>query len=130
MKKCLNCAIELNSRQHKYCSNKCQADYQYNKYIERWHNGLEKGVIGKFQLSSHIEKFIWNKYNSKCAECDWNKINPITNKSPLEIEHIDGNFENNKEENLLLLCPNCHSLTPTYKALNIGKGRKERKGLK
>ena len=130
MKNCLHCGLELSTRQNKYCSNKCQADYQYNKYIDRWHKGLEKGVIGKFQLSSHIERFIWTKYDSKCAVCDWSEKNPITNKSPLEIEHVDGNFENNREENLLLLCPNCHSLTPTYKALNKGKGRKERKGLK
>jgi predicted HNH restriction endonuclease len=45
----------------------------------------------------------------------------------LEIEHIDGNFENNAEENLELLCPNCHSLTSTYKGANKGSGRKERK---
>lgn len=46
---------------------------------------------------------------------------------PLEVEHIDGNFENNSEENLTLLCPNCYSLTPTYKGANKGNGRKERK---
>lgn len=28
--------------------------------------------------------------------------------------------------NLILLCPNCHSLTPTYKALNKGNGRHNR----
>ena len=59
-------------------------------------------------------------------ECGWNKINPITNKVPIELEHIDGNSENNSLDNLKLLCPNCHSLTPTYKALNIGNGRYKR----
>lgn len=34
---------------------------------------------------------------------------------------------NNKEENLLLLCPNCHSLTSTYKGANKGNGRPGRK---
>ena len=43
------------------------------------------------------------------------------------MEHIDGNSENNNIENLELLCPNCHSLTPTFGALNKGKGRKNRK---
>lgn len=42
---------------------------------------------------------------------------------PLEIDHIDGNSENNSEENLRLICPNCHSLTATYKGANRGKGR-------
>ena len=45
---------------------------------------------------------------------------------PLEVEHIDGNYLNNSEENLDLICPNCHSLTATYKGANKGKGRKER----
>ncbi|MFW5895280.1 MAG: HNH endonuclease [archaeon] len=44
----------------------------------------------------------------------------------LEIEHIDGNAKNNREENLDLICPNCHSLTSTYKALNSGKGNRDR----
>ena len=42
------------------------------------------------------------------------------------LEHIDGNSENNSLDNLKLLCPNCHSLTPTYKNLNKGNGRFKR----
>ena len=30
----------------------------------------------------------------------WSKINPYTNTLPLEIDHIDGNSENNSEDNL------------------------------
>ena len=39
---------------------------------------------------------------------------------------VDGNYTNNKEENLTLLCPNCHSLTKTYKGANKGNGRHNR----
>ena len=39
---------------------------------------------------------------------------------------LDGNYLNNSEDNLDLICPNCHSLTPTYKGANLGNGRKER----
>ena len=35
--------------------------------------------------------------------------------------------QNNKVENLRLVCPNCHSQTDTYKAKNIGNGRSYRK---
>ena len=34
---------------------------------------------------------------------------------PLELHHIDGSSSNNNRENLVLLCPNCHTLTPTYR---------------
>ncbi len=37
---------------------------------------------------------------------------------PLELEHKDGNPRNNSLENLELLCPNCHTFTPTYRGKN------------
>lgn len=124
--KCLNCGIILKNRQIKYCSNKCQMDYQYNKWIEDWKKGNKTGLKGKYDISDYIRKYLKNKYNNKCSKCGWSERNIYTGEIPLEIEHIDGNYLNNKEENLDLLCPNCHSLTPTYKGANKGKGRKDR----
>ncbi|MFL5738852.1 MAG: HNH endonuclease signature motif containing protein [Flavisolibacter sp.] len=40
-------------------------------------------------------------------------------KIPLELHHRDGNKYNNKLDNLMLLCPNCHALTDNYRARNI-----------
>lgn len=36
----------------------------------------------------------------------------------LEIHHVDGNRSNNDLNNLQLLCPNCHSYTPTFAKKN------------
>jgi 5-methylcytosine-specific restriction endonuclease McrA len=59
--------------------------------------------------------------------CGWDEIHPITNKVPIQLDHIDGNSENNSLQNLRLLCPNCHSLTPTFGILNKGNGREWRR---
>lgn len=66
-----------------------------------------------------------DKYSCKCQLCGWGEPNPYTHTIPLEIHHIDGNYKNNNEDNLQLLCPNCHSLTETYKSHNKN-GRKQR----
>ncbi|MCX4666967.1 HNH endonuclease [Streptomyces sp. NBC_01381] len=40
---------------------------------------------------------------------------------PLEVDHIDGDWHNNRVENLRLLCPNCHSVTDTYRGRAKGR---------
>lgn len=123
---CLNCQ-KMISNKKKFCNNQCQKDYQYKTYIKKWKNNEENGIRGDYQTSLHIKRYLMEKYHNKCARCGWGEMNIYTNKIPLEIEHIDGNFKNNTEENLILLCPNCHSLTSTYKGANINYGRKQRK---
>jgi hypothetical protein len=74
-----------------------------------------------------IKKYLINTFGNKCMDCGWCEVNKKTGKVPIQLEHIDGNSENNNLNNLKLLCPNCHSLTPTYGSLNNGNGRNERK---
>lgn len=123
---CKNCGKELNERHKIYCDNICQKAYEHNQYIIKWKNGEETGLIGDYQLSKHIRRYLLEKTNYKCEQCGFDKINPYSLLPILEIHHRDGNYKNNTEENLQVLCPNCHALTDTYKALNE-TGRKERK---
>ena len=123
--KCLYCQNETKNK--KYCSIKCQKDFEYNQYIEEWLSEKQDGTkSGGTAVSNHVRRYLWEKHNSQCSRCGWNSPNPITGKPVLEVEHLDGNSENNRPENLDLICPNCHSLTPTYKALNKGNGNQKR----
>ena len=123
---CLNCGVSIPSS-NTYCSNKCQRDLQYKQYIQKWKNGEINGLSGEYQLSRHIKRYLFEKFDNKCSKCGWGEVNPYTKNIPLEAHHKDGDYSNNSEDNLDLLCPNCHSLTETYKAANKGNGRKDRK---
>lgn len=114
--KCLNCgdqkSIGKNSK-GKYCNSSCQQEFQTSEKIEN-------GTASSKTLKRHLIKTL----GYKCSSCNLSEWlgKPIT----LELEHIDGNSENNQQENLTLLCPNCHSQTDTYKAKNKGNGRHSR----
>lgn len=125
MNACIQCGNKIDKYASKYCSNQCQSDHRYALYIQTWKQGMLSGNRGRIvkNLSGHIIRYIIEKYASQCARCSWKEVNITTGKSPLEIDHIDGNSDNNIEDNLILLCPNCHSLTPNYKNLNKGNGR-------
>lgn len=124
--KCLNCAKETSNIKSKYCSNACQIEYQYLSYIERWKEGRESGLKTIGIVSRPIKRYLRRKFGDKCCLCGWSKINVKTGKVPLVADHIDGNWRNNTEENLRLICPNCDAISPTYANLNKGNGRDNR----
>lgn len=113
---CINCSLEVtkaNSKE-KFCSIQCQQDFS-----------LEKSVSEGTAKPKTLKRYLIKHYGNKCWVCkieDWNK-KPIV----MELEHIDGNSQNNNLENLALICPNCHSQTPTYKNRNKGNGRHSRR---
>lgn len=118
--KCLYCLKIGNNYggKSKFCSIECAGAYRSKQLIQDWIEGKESGSQKNGGLKGSIRTYLILKENKSCSLCGWNKINPITQKSPLEVDHIDGDAFNNRPENLRILCPNCHSLTSTYKALN------------
>jgi hypothetical protein len=130
---CINCNITITGADRNkrvYCSNKCQQSIIKEKNFK----DLVEGKSIKLSDRS-IRLLLIEKFGARCMggptedtkDCRWDKINPTTGNCPIELEHIDGNSENNVLSNLKLLCPSCHSLTPTYKALNKGKVRHKRR---
>jgi hypothetical protein len=117
---CLKCNKKTQSHLSNLC-NKCKRKEEYDVKIEKW-------LSGEIIISGRMIKRYLQETISSCSSCGlqktWNN-KPIV----LEIEHIDGNSENNRIENLTLLCPNCHSQTPTFKGRNKGNGRLKRREI-
>ena len=121
---CLNCN-ELTTIPNKFCSVSCHQDYLHKQWVADWLAGKLTGT-NYSSYSTHIKKYLIDTYGNNCSKCGWDAINPKTSKVPIQLDHRDGDWTNNDPNNVRLLCPNCHSLTPTFGGLNRGKGRKYR----
>ena len=72
--------------------------------------------------TGRLKKRLWkaNKLDKKCVECGlsewWNG-----KRLSLQLDHINGDRNDNRIENLRILCPNCHTQTETYGNKKYGK---------
>lgn len=157
-KKCKNCGIPISfeSRRNRFCNHSCAAIFTNNKRRGERSKNLGCSICNaeiESRSARHCNLCIKKSaYNRK----SWSEVkNPQTRRKQLlsergyrceicklttwmgkritiEMDHIDGDSDNNEKDNLRLLCPNCHSQTPTFKGKNRGgigssRQRKRRK---
>ena len=79
--------------------------------IAAWRDGTNSPR----RVNHSSRRFLINEVaHGKCQQCGWCERNPVTGNLALDIDHINGDHSDNRFENLRVLCPNCHALTPTY----------------
>jgi len=110
---CLNCgrknAIKGASYTNKYCNNSCQQEHQRRnnafKKVQEWKEAKEPQSWAK--IPDWVKQHLIRERGHCCAVCrqDAHMSNPI----PLDVVYEDGDSYNNKENNLLLICPNCRA---------------------
>lgn len=142
MKKCPKCSIE-HDKPGLYCSRSCSNSRVWSdeinkrrsaklsgkkvgggvKDIEKWKENIRLSRLKKYQNTpfdnlgtENRRRRVFEEQNYCCANCGINEW--FSNPLSLELEHKDGNSLNNSRENLEGLCPNCHSITKTWRGRN------------
>ncbi len=131
IKFCANCKKDLNGKT-RYCSDECRNEWRSKLALTKRYRFKEPEFLAKllairnsqneqkafdnleaFGSRSSIRKYLIRFRGNKCQECGISSWN--SKELSLEVHHIDGNCKNNKDDNLLLLCPNCHSQTKNWR---------------
>lgn len=81
------------------CANKSLGEIQRGEN----HPNYIHGYYVDNKNSDPYRTLAFQVYEHKCLCCGWDNDERL-----LQVHHIDSNRENNKKENLAILCPTCH----------------------
>lgn len=126
---CPRCGNPMKKGAKRFCSRHCGARSRSEHLTREWLAGRHPGG-GWSGVSPFVRKWLIQRDGEKCSLCGWDKVNPKTGHCTVQVDHIDGDPYRHRPENIRFLCPNCHTLTPTFGGANRGYGRKERNNLR
>lgn len=109
---CQNCNKSNNwnySSTNKYCNHTCSQEGWYKTVTLPL---ILDGKVSPRKLKPAVTKFLVERDGYSCSIC--NLTNWLGKEMILDIDHIDGDNENNYPSNWRFLCPNCHRMTPTW----------------
>lgn len=111
-----------------YCSKECAVLGEKSKIINDWKNGRIDGYSpANLKINKTIREYILKERGMKCEVCGFSGVNPYTGRTILQIHHKNGDATDTREENLQVLCPNCHAMTENFGSRNKGCTRKYRR---
>lgn len=116
-------AVKEAHKENKFCTPEMFSKEATAKRVAGWYKAykekLNTTAFDKLPFSAK-RNIVLEEQEGKCIHCgisDWND-KPIV----LELDHINGDNQNNKRNNMRFLCPNCHSQTASFRGRNIAIG--------
>ena len=116
-KPCRGCGVETDNQI--YCSDLCKRTHRTKLLFEKIDRGEYN--VKPYGGNETLKKYLISRRGKRCEVCK-NEV-WMEREIPLTSHHIDGNANNNRPENLQLLCGNCHGQTPNFGSKNRNSAR-------